>query len=150
MRHATAREQAVEERRVGIAPPLGWMGAEPSRRQERAFQVRAEDLRPIRQRVQRREDLQLRGGDERREIRGDAGRQHRRARARVTLAVGVHEVDAGEAVDLEIDESGCGDPTAGSAEADTGDAVAVDLDVARDERAVDERRRDAEPHRRAR
>ena len=68
----------------------------------------------------------------------------------MTLAVGVHEVDAGEAVDLEIDEAGCGDPAAGPAEADTGDAVAVDLDVARDERAVDERRRDAEPHRRAR
>ena len=150
VRHAAAREQPVQQRRVGVAAPLGRMGAEPAGGEERALQVRAEDLRPVRQRAQRGQDVRLGRGDERRQVRGDAGREQRRARARVTLAVGVHEVDAGEAVDLEIDEAGRGDPPAGPAEADAGDAIAVDLDVARDERAVDQRRRDPEPHRRAR
>ena len=89
--------------------------AEARRRQERALEVRAEHARADavgRHRAQRGEDLVLGRGDERRLERGRAGRQHRLAGARVAVAVGVDEVDAGEAVDLEVDEARRGDAVA--------------------------------------
>ena len=105
---------------------------------------------PAGQRVERGERVRLRGGDQRRQVGGDARGEQRRGRACVGLAVGVHQVDAGEAVDLEVDEAGRSDPAPRAGDADARDPAAVEFDVAGEERAVDQRRSDPEPHRRAR
>ena len=67
--------------------------------------------------------------------------------ARVARLVGVCEIDAREAVDLEIDEPRDGDPAPRPGEPDAVDPVVHDLDVAPQELAVDDRGPDAEPHR---
>ena len=94
---------------------------------------------------ERRDDVGLRRGDERRQVGGDAGLEQRLGRARVAVSIGAHEVDAREAVDLEVDEAGRRDPTARTGDADAHDRVVVELDVAGDERAP----RRAPPRRRA-
>ena len=58
------------------------------------------------------EELLFGGGDERGEVGGDAGVEEGLACAAVALGVGLEEVDAGEAVDLEVDEAGDGDAAA--------------------------------------
>ena len=72
--------------------------------------------------------------------------QQRAPRALVAVAVGAAEVDAGEPVDLEVDEPGRGEPAPAPGQADRHDPVAVDLDVAGNAAAVHQRRRHPEPH----
>ena len=60
--------------------------------------------------VQRSDELFLGRGDEGRQVRGDAGREERCARAPVPVRVGAEEVDADDAVDLEVYEPWNGQP----------------------------------------
>ena len=91
------------------ARPSGCVPSAP-RREERPFDVDAEDPRPVarpsRHLRERREQLLLGRRDERGQVRGDAGLEQRLAGAPVAVGVGVEEVDAGEAVDLQVDEAG--------------------------------------------
>ena len=73
--------------------------------------------------------------------------EQRLARAAVAGCVGAREVDAAEAVHLQVDEARDRDPAAAAAvHADRRDPSVRDLDVAAQEHAVDDRRLDAEPH----
>jgi hypothetical protein len=97
-----------QERQVGRATAFGVVRAEPPRREERTFEMRADDARAALVRghsSQRGGNLDLGGGDERGLERGDPGSEQRFAGAHVVVEVRDLEVDAGEAVDLEIDES---------------------------------------------
>src|SRR6185503_8110711 len=87
--------------------------------------------------------------DEGRQVRGDARLEQRLAATGVAVGVGAHEVDAAEAVHLEVDEAGDGDAAAAVAahQAVLGDHTVGDLDVTGHEGAVDERGFDSEPHR---
>ena len=90
--------------------------------------------------AQRGEQLLLGRGDERGEVGGHARLEQRLAGAPVAVGVGVEEVDAAEAVDLEVDEARHGEAAPvrpGKAAAD--DPAVLDLDVAADELPVDER-----------
>src|SRR4051794_6792933 len=125
------------------------MHAETARREERPFEVRAEVPRADLaggNLAQRCDELLLGRRHERRLKRRDSRREHRLACATVRGSVGRGEVDAAEAVDVEVDEAGYRDARTASTHADARDPRALDLDVARDEPAVDERRLDAEPH----
>ena len=67
----------------------------------------------------RGEHLLLRARDQRRQIGGDAALEQRGAGAPVAVGVGVEEVDAAEAVHLQVDEAGNREPaSAAAAEAD--------------------------------
>ena len=64
------------------------------------------------------------------------------------MRVGREEIDAAEAVHLQVDEARSGDSLAGmTVQAHRGDPSIRDLDVATDEVALDERALDAEPQR---
>ena len=90
----------------------------------------------------------LRRGDERRLVRGHAGEEQRLARANVVLRRRGEEVDAPEAVHLQVDEAGHRDAaTCAAGETDVDDDAVLDVDVASDELATDERGLDPEPHR---
>src|SRR3954463_2149288 len=96
----------------------------------------------------RTEELLLRRRDQRREVGGHAGLEQRLARATIGRRVGVEKVDAAEAVHLEIDEAGHGDPAPSRrGEPDRDHAPVADLDVPPDEEPVDERGFDTELHR---
>ena len=92
-------------------------------------------------------DVVLGRGDERRQVRGDAGLEQRLSGGGEAVRVCAEEVDAGEPVDLEVDEAGSRDPGATRLEPDRRDDAVVERDVARQEPSVDEGRLDAEPHR---
>ena len=97
--------------------------------------------------TERRGELVLGSRDERRLERRHARPEQRFPGAAVSLGVRRREVDAGEAVDVQVDEPRDGDTAAGRAEeAYGGDAAVLDLDVAGHESPVDERRLDADPH----
>ena len=77
-------------------------------REERALEVHPEDPGPRlvdRHLAHRGEHLRLGGRDQRREIGGDAGLEQRGPGPPVPVGVGVEEVDAAEAVHLQVDES---------------------------------------------
>src|SRR5206468_9347651 len=97
---------------------------------------------------ERREQVFLGRGDEGRQVGGDAGLQQCLASAGVAVGVGAHEVDAAEAVDLQVDEAGDGDAAVAVATAQPigGDLAVDELDVAGDEVPADQRGFDAEPH----
>src|SRR5262249_35187941 len=81
------------------------------------------------------------------EVGGDAGLEQGLAREQVALGVGGEEVDAGESVHLEVDEAGGRDSAAvRRGESEAGDAPSEDLDVAGNDRSVDQCALDAEPH----
>ena len=106
--HRARVEQALEERQIGIAPGRGLVRPEPGRREERALEVHAEDPRARlvgRHFAHRCEHLLLGARDQRRQVRGDAALEQRRAGAPVPVGVRVEEVDAAEAVHLEVDEA---------------------------------------------
>src|SRR5439155_13510563 len=96
--------------------------------------------------AQRGEQLLLGRRDQRRLVRGHAGLAQRLARGVVVGRGRVQEVDAAEAVHLEVDEARHRQPAPATAEAHVGDTAVDDLDVAPDELAADERGFDAEPH----
>src|SRR5947207_12195785 len=115
----------------------------------------AEDVRRerrvavLRQLVQRGFELRLGRRDEGRLVGRDAGAQDRLAGPLVSRPIGGEEVDAREAVDLEVDETRRGDASAGTTvDADARDPSVGDVDVAAHERAVDERRLDSKPRHR--
>ena len=143
-------EESIEKLEIRIAAGGSWMDPQAQGREERPFEMHAQDAGPVRRcrhLAEGGEELRLGSGDERGEEGGHAGLEQRVARVAVALAVGGEEVDPGEAVDLEVDEARHGDPAAvRRREAEAGDTAAEDLDVARDERAVDEGGLDAEPH----
>src|SRR5262249_25629371 len=147
--HVPGVEQPVEERDVGIPPVLRRMRAEPLRREERAVEMRTDDLRPAVRRwhlAQRVEQHLLRRGDERRLVRGYSEREKRLARAPVVVTARRQEVDAGEAVHLQRDEARHGNAApACRGQADADDAPVIDLDVAGKQLAAHERGFDAEP-----
>ena len=146
-----AVEQPVEQRQVGVAaraPPT----CVPSRRGERNGPSRCTPrIRGCPPSAgtsrERGEQLLLGRGDQGGEVGGHARLEQRLAGAAVAVGVGVEEVDAAEAVDLEVDEAGHGEAAPvrpGEPAAD--DPAVLDLDVAVDEPPVDEGRLDAEPH----
>src|SRR5215468_9356008 len=126
------------------------MRAGPVGREERPFEVRADDARACGVRRHRSERLHrrcLRRRDERRLVGRHAGEQQGLARAAIVVARGGEEVDAAVAVHLEVDEARYRDPAARAAgEADRDDTTVLHLDVARYELATDERGLDPEPH----
>src|SRR5581483_1764096 len=106
----------------------------------------------IRHRAERVDELVLRRGDEGRLERGDAGGGERLAGHCIAGGVRGGEVDAAEAVDVQVDEPRHGDPATAPA-ADPGrpdpgrrDPAVHDLDVPGNERALDDSRLDAELH----
>ena len=69
------------------------------------------------------------------------------AGAAVPGRIGAREVDAAEAVHLQVDEAGDRDPAAAAAvHADRRDPSVRDLDVSAQEHAVHDRSLDAQPH----
>ncbi len=150
MTHRSRSEQPLEQTTVGIAPRLGRMRPEPLRRDERALEMRADDVRRgtvQRHLVQRRRQLVFGRGDERRLVGGHAAREQRLARFAVALGVGREEVDACEPVDLQVDEPGSGDSVSvRRAHADACDATVNHVDVAGNQVPVDECCPDAESH----
>ena len=125
------------------------MHAETPRGEERPLEVATENARPDvaeRNFAQRRDELVLRRRHERRLKSRDAGREHRFRRTAVRGCVGRGEVDAAEAVDVQVDEAGHRDAGAAPLHADASDAPVVHVDVAGDEPAADERRLDAQSH----
>jgi hypothetical protein len=85
-------------------------------------------------------------GHEGRLERGRAGLQQRLPDARVAVGVGGHQVDAGEAVDLQVDEPRRRDAGAAVGQPDRADAAVLDRHVAGEQLAVDQRGFDAQPH----
>ncbi len=150
--HRPAVEQQVEQREVGIASRRRHVRSETLRREERTLEVDAEDPGTagvaLGDLAHRGEQLVLRRGDQSRQVRGDARLEQRLARAPVAVGVGVEEIDATEAVHLQIDEARDGEPPAdGAAEADGEDPPLADLDVAGNEGPVDVRGFDTQSHR---
>ena len=109
------REETLEQGRVRVAACGGRMRPEPPGREERAFDVRAEDPRAasaFADLAERGDEPLLGRCDQRRQVRGDAGLEQGGAGLLVPGRVGVEEVDAAEAVHLKVDEPGRGDPAA--------------------------------------
>src|SRR5579884_510245 len=149
-RDATRVEEPLEQREIRVAAVLERMRSEPLGREERPFEVRADDswgdaLR--RQRADRVDERVLGRGDERRLVRGHADLEQRFARLLVLIARRREEVDAREPVHLQVDEPGHRDPAARRGrEAYLDDAAVRDLDVAGQERPPDDGSFDSEPH----
>ena len=142
-------EEPAEKRRIGRPASRLGMNAEPLARDERPLEVGAEHTRAdrfSRNLLQGGDELVLRGGDERRLEGRHAGLEQSLAGAPVAPAIGGREVDAAEAVDVQVDEAGNRDSATGPCEGHGGDMAVVDVDVTRDEDALDDRRFDAEPH----
>src|SRR5437763_595814 len=110
----------------------------------------AEDARSLgddRNLLHRRDELVLRRRDQGGQVAGDAGLEQHLAGAAIALRVRFEEVDAAEAVDLQVDEAGHGEAAAvRRRDSDARDAAVDDLDVSRKEPAADQRRFDAELH----
>ena len=144
-------EQALEERAIGIAPVGLRMGAEALRGEERPLEVRAEHPWPDRfgrQRAQGGDQVGFGCGDEGRLERGHPRRQERFAGLAVALGIRRGEVDAAEAVDVEVDEAGDGDPAPiPPGQCNLGQGAVRERHVAGHEDALDDRGFDAEPHR---
>ena len=120
-----------------------------SRGEERPLEVRADDVRGSvrRKRAQGVHEHCLGRRDERRLVRRHPDLQQRLAGNVVVGRRRREEVDAGEAVDLQVDEARNGHASPAAArQPDARHATVGDVDVARDELAADERRVDAEPH----
>ena len=126
-------EQPAQQREVGGREPARVVRAGAPRREERAFEVRAEHARAdvVRRQLPQRRDQRFLGcGDERRLEGRRARREQRLPHAQVARPVGRHQVHAGEAVDLQVDETGRRDPAPGAAgEPDAADQAIVDLHV---------------------
>ena len=110
----------LEQGGVGIAPGGGRMRPEPPGGEEGPLDVGAEDPRargrPATISPSAATSRSSGARDQRRQVRGDAGLEQRLAGAGVAVRVGVEEVDAAEAVHLEVDEAGRGDARGRSAE----------------------------------
>src|SRR6266508_497012 len=90
MTHRSSSEQPLEQTTVGIAPRLGRMRPEPLGRDERALEMRPDDVRRGTVQwnlAQRRRQLVLGRGDERRLVGGHAAREQSLARLAVALRV---------------------------------------------------------------
>jgi hypothetical protein len=95
---------------------------------------------------ERSAQLVLARGDERRMKRRRARRGEPFADEAVAVGVGAGEVDAREAVHLQVDQSRDREPVPSCGEAHPRDPAVDDLDVPRDVGAVDDRCLDIEPH----
>ena len=120
----------------------GGVGAEPARREERAFEVRTEDARAsqgslLRHCAQRGDEVGLAGGDERRLERRHPRLEQCIGGLAIPVGVSAEEVDAGEAVHLEVDQARDRDTAAATLEADRDDNAVLDLDVAGLEPPID-------------
>src|SRR5918994_1447022 len=145
------RDEALGSR---VEQPLEQVRAHARGGEEWPLDVHTEDPRTARlgrDLAERRDEHGLGRRDQGREVGGDAGLEQRLACALVTCRVRGREVDAAEAVDLQVHEPRCRDPApaVAAANAVAGDAALTNLDVARNELPVDERSFDAESHRRA-
>ena len=143
-RHRRGVQQPPQQREVGREHPARVVHARPPRREERPFDVRAEDARADatgRHRPQRLQQRRLRRGHERRLERRRPRGQQRLPDAHVPLEIGGHQVDAREPVDLQVDEARRGDATARAPGSPTASITpSTTDDVAGDEHAVDQRR----------
>ena len=147
--HGAGVEQSRELRRVRIELRLRAMHAEPRGRDERPLEVAAEHARADGiggQLAQRCDELIDRRRHECRLERGDARREQCLTRSSVAGRVRRREVDAAEAVDVQVDEAGNRDAVPGACEPDGRDPAVLDRDVTAHEDAVDEGRFDADPH----
>ena len=111
--HRAGAEQPLEQCRIRIPPSGERVDPETVFRQERPLEMNAEDARAAdagRHVAQRCQELLLGRRDERRQVRRDAALEQRLACTAIAVRVGAHQVDACEAVDLEIDEPRNGDP----------------------------------------
>ena len=94
-----------------------------------------------------RDQVLLGRGDQGRLERGHAGLEQRLAGAAVAGRVGASEVDAAEAVHLQVDEAGRGDPAARAGASPTAATTPSAISTSpADSVAVDDRGLDAEPH----
>src|SRR6476646_9922146 len=112
--------------------------------------MHAEDPRPglaARHLTKRAEQLLFGARDQRRQKGGHARLEQGLAGDAVVGAARVEEVDAAEAVHLQVDEPGDGDPVADTGQPDAGHDPVLHLDVPRQEGTVDECRCDAQSHR---
>ena len=104
-----AVEQPVEQRQVGIAPRRGVVRAEPARARGtglRGGRRGCADSPPsVGTSASAASSLLLGRGDQGRQVGGDARLEQRLAGAAVAVGVGVEEVDAAEAVHLQVDEA---------------------------------------------
>src|SRR6266516_2938226 len=143
-------EKPLEQLDVGIATRRRGMNPETAGREEGALQVNPEDPRPVgaaRHPAESGEEPVFRSGDEGRQVRGDPGLEQSLAGSAVSLHVGIEQVDAGETVDLQVDEAGNRDSlSVRRGAADRADAPATHLHVAADQTAVDECGFDSELH----
>ena len=108
-------EKALEQLGIGVAASARWVDPQAERRQERPFQMRAEDAGPVRlgrHLAEGGEELLFGGRDEGRQECGDTGLEQCLAGLAVAVGVGGEEVDTGESVHLQVDEPGHGDPVA--------------------------------------
>ena len=153
--HVAALAPAVQLGLVRVAAVLLRVGAEPARREVRALEVHAEAAgrqqvvgavvrrERLAEAVQRAVGVGRGRGDQGGQERGHAVPGQRACQGAHLLDVGGHQVDPGEAVHLEVDQAGRGDPAArGRRQPDLDDLVAVDADVAGQQVAVDEGGRD--------
>ena len=118
LRDRACSEQALEECGVRVAAGVDRVGAEAERREERALEMGADHARPdrlARDLGERCDEVLLGRGDQRRLEGGDAVLEQRLAGAPVPGRVGAREVDAAEAVHLQVDEARDRDPAAAAA-----------------------------------
>jgi hypothetical protein len=95
----------------------------------------------------RGQGLVLGARDQGRKVCRHTGLEQRVTRTPIGRGVGIKEVDAAEAVHLEVDETGSGDsPAVRARQAVANDRAVPHLDVAVDEQPVDECRLDVEFH----
>jgi len=107
--HGPGREQPLEERRVRVATPVAAVRPETRGGEERSLEVDAEDVRARNGLGHGRES----GGkvgflcrDQRGEVGRDACLEQRLAGRGEPVGVRAEEVDAREAVHLQVDEAG--------------------------------------------
>ena len=149
--HGTCREQALEQRDIGIAPRGEAVRAEAGGGEERPLEVGAEDPRaviPVRDRAQRADHVLLGRGDERRQVRRDAGLEERLAGGGEAVRVRAEEVDARRTRSpggRRSREPRCRDTPGSSPTAEMTPPSSATSPGS--EPSVDERSLDAEPHR---
>ena len=118
LRDRACSEQALEECGVRVAAGVDRVGAEAERREERPLEMDADHARPdrlARDLGERCHEMLLGRRDHRRLEGRDAVLEQHLAGAAVPGRIGAREVDAAEAVHLQVDEAGDRDPAAAAA-----------------------------------
>src|SRR6266508_5444782 len=149
LRDGPRLEQPLEQLGIGVAPELERVRPDPPGREEGALEVHSHDARAereLRNLPERCDQRLFRRGDQRRLVCRHAGLQERLAGDVVVGGRRVEEVDAAEAVDLQVDKAGNRDPATRPGEPTAHDASVDHVYITRDDLAPDDRRFDADPH----